>query len=171
MPCWHTRFDFVRLPFQHVAHILSLKLDTLTPFYSGIDPPQIDRPLLIHSCSNSTWITEYPPCITYGLRGVVHATVEVCSQGLSPSSFRMSRRLPAALRINTLVLKEEPRQNQCLTCMCDIRQHSISLTFISRIRLLATLTDGQHKVAISGFCVLSDLHDGCISDGSNRDLR
>ncbi|KAH7885115.1 hypothetical protein F5I97DRAFT_1810763 [Phlebopus sp. FC_14] len=29
--------------------------------------------------SNSTWITEYPPCITYGLRGVVHATVELSS--------------------------------------------------------------------------------------------
>ncbi|KAF9235175.1 hypothetical protein BU15DRAFT_78272 [Melanogaster broomeanus] len=29
--------------------------------------------------SNSTWITEYPPCITYGLRGVVHATVEISS--------------------------------------------------------------------------------------------
>lgn len=29
--------------------------------------------------SNSTWITEYPPCITYGLRGVVHATVAISS--------------------------------------------------------------------------------------------
>ncbi|KAG6372816.1 hypothetical protein JVT61DRAFT_7223 [Boletus reticuloceps] len=29
--------------------------------------------------SNSTWITEYPPCITYGLRGVVHATVGISS--------------------------------------------------------------------------------------------
>lgn len=29
--------------------------------------------------SNSTWITEYPPCITYGLRGVVHATLAISS--------------------------------------------------------------------------------------------
>ncbi|EIW81236.1 glutathione degradosome [Coniophora puteana RWD-64-598 SS2] len=29
--------------------------------------------------SNSTWIAESPPCITYGLRGVVHCTVEVSS--------------------------------------------------------------------------------------------
>lgn len=27
--------------------------------------------------SNSYWIGEDTPCITYGLRGVVHATVEV----------------------------------------------------------------------------------------------
>jgi di- and tripeptidase len=41
--------------------------------------------------SNSTWITEYPPCITYGLRGVVHATVGVCPPALR-SGF-CSRRL------------------------------------------------------------------------------
>ncbi|KAJ8582368.1 glutathione degradosome [Rhizopogon salebrosus TDB-379] len=29
--------------------------------------------------SNSTWISDYPPCITYGLRGVVHSTVEITS--------------------------------------------------------------------------------------------
>ncbi|KAL4080831.1 hypothetical protein J3A83DRAFT_4153384 [Scleroderma citrinum] len=29
--------------------------------------------------SNSTWITEYHPCITYGLRGVVHARVTISS--------------------------------------------------------------------------------------------
>lgn len=29
--------------------------------------------------SNSTWISEYHPCITYGLRGVVHSTVEIAS--------------------------------------------------------------------------------------------
>ena len=62
------------------SHIFSLKSETSTLFCSGIIPLQTDRPFLIHSCSNSTWITEYPPCITYGLRGVVHATVEVCSQ-------------------------------------------------------------------------------------------
>ena len=27
--------------------------------------------------SNSTWITEDQPCLTYGLRGVVHCAVEV----------------------------------------------------------------------------------------------
>ncbi|EIN12463.1 Zn-dependent exopeptidase [Punctularia strigosozonata HHB-11173 SS5] len=29
--------------------------------------------------SNSTWIAEDPPCITYGLRGVVHCSVEISS--------------------------------------------------------------------------------------------
>jgi di- and tripeptidase len=29
--------------------------------------------------SNSTWIAEETPCITYGLRGVVHCDVQVCS--------------------------------------------------------------------------------------------
>lgn len=29
--------------------------------------------------SNSTWISEYPPCITHGLRGVVHSTLEIAS--------------------------------------------------------------------------------------------
>lgn len=28
--------------------------------------------------SNSTWISEDRPCITYGMRGVVHCSVEVC---------------------------------------------------------------------------------------------
>jgi len=32
--------------------------------------------------SNSTWIAEEPPCITYGLRGVVHCAVEVVEQSL-----------------------------------------------------------------------------------------
>ncbi|KAI0768916.1 Zn-dependent exopeptidase [Irpex lacteus] len=31
--------------------------------------------------SNSTWIAEDTPCITYGLRGVVHCKVQVSSQG------------------------------------------------------------------------------------------
>ncbi|KAJ8507465.1 hypothetical protein ONZ45_g10164 [Pleurotus djamor] len=29
--------------------------------------------------SNSTWIAENPPCITYGLRGVVHCTLQISS--------------------------------------------------------------------------------------------
>ncbi|KAF4578670.1 hypothetical protein EYR36_000477 [Pleurotus pulmonarius] len=29
--------------------------------------------------SNSTWIAESPPCITYGLRGVVHCTLQISS--------------------------------------------------------------------------------------------
>ncbi|KIJ14910.1 hypothetical protein PAXINDRAFT_12180 [Paxillus involutus ATCC 200175] len=37
------------------------------------------QPILTDFGSNSTWITEYPPCITYGLRGVVHGTVEISS--------------------------------------------------------------------------------------------
>lgn len=28
--------------------------------------------------SNSTWISEDRPCITYGLRGVIHCSIEVC---------------------------------------------------------------------------------------------
>lgn len=28
--------------------------------------------------SNSTWIAEDTPCITYGLRGVIHCKVQVC---------------------------------------------------------------------------------------------
>ncbi|KAI0726272.1 Zn-dependent exopeptidase [Fomitopsis betulina] len=31
--------------------------------------------------SNSTWIAEDTPCITYGLRGVVHCNVEISSEG------------------------------------------------------------------------------------------
>lgn len=31
----------------------------------------------LYAHSNSTWIAEDTPCITYGLRGVVHCNVEV----------------------------------------------------------------------------------------------
>lgn len=31
--------------------------------------------------SNSTWIAEDTPCITYGLRGVVHCTVKISNKG------------------------------------------------------------------------------------------
>ena len=31
--------------------------------------------------SNSTWIAEDTPCITYGLRGVVHCTVKITNKG------------------------------------------------------------------------------------------
>ncbi|KAE9389922.1 Zn-dependent exopeptidase [Gymnopus androsaceus JB14] len=30
--------------------------------------------------SNSTWISEDSPCITYGLRGVVHCSIEICNK-------------------------------------------------------------------------------------------
>ncbi|KAF5381886.1 hypothetical protein D9757_007553 [Collybiopsis confluens] len=30
--------------------------------------------------SNSTWISEDTPCITYGLRGVVHCSIEICNK-------------------------------------------------------------------------------------------
>jgi di- and tripeptidase len=30
--------------------------------------------------SNSTWITDDRPCITYGLRGVVHCNIEISSK-------------------------------------------------------------------------------------------
>jgi di- and tripeptidase len=32
--------------------------------------------------SNSTWIAEDPPCITYGLRGVVHCGLEVSADAI-----------------------------------------------------------------------------------------
>ncbi|KIJ60273.1 hypothetical protein HYDPIDRAFT_117355 [Hydnomerulius pinastri MD-312] len=69
--------------------------------------------------SNSTWITEYPPCITYGLRGVVHATVEISSGA--------------------------PDQHS------GIEGGAAAEPMLDMIRLLATLTDGQRKVAIPGF--------------------
>ncbi|KIK56110.1 hypothetical protein GYMLUDRAFT_47327 [Collybiopsis luxurians FD-317 M1] len=30
--------------------------------------------------SNSTWISEDTPCITYGLRGVIHCSIEICNK-------------------------------------------------------------------------------------------
>ncbi|KAI9568340.1 hypothetical protein HD554DRAFT_2260263, partial [Boletus coccyginus] len=69
--------------------------------------------------SNSTWITEYPPCVTYGLRGVVHATVEITSGA--------------------------PDQHS------GIEGGAMAEPMLDMIRLLATLTDGQGKVAIPGF--------------------
>ncbi|KAH0832219.1 glutathione degradosome [Lanmaoa asiatica] len=72
--------------------------------------------------SNSTWITEYPPCITYGLRGVIHATLEIASGAPDEHS--------------------------------GIEGGATTEPMFDMIRLLATLTDGQRKVAIPGFCVL-----------------
>ncbi|KAF9219228.1 glutathione degradosome [Gyrodon lividus] len=69
--------------------------------------------------SNSTWITEYPPCITYGLRGVVHVTVEVSSGAPDRHS--------------------------------GIEGGAAAEPMLDMIRLLATLIDGQRKVAIPGF--------------------
>ena len=38
---------------------------------------QLMSEVLIAITSNSTWIDETTPCITYGLRGVVHCSIEV----------------------------------------------------------------------------------------------
>ena len=44
----------------------------------------LERAEMNVSSSNSTWIAEDTPCITYGLRGVVHCQVQVSStQGMS----------------------------------------------------------------------------------------
>ncbi|KAG2340128.1 Zn-dependent exopeptidase [Suillus weaverae] len=69
--------------------------------------------------SNSTWISEHHPCITYGLRGVVHSTVEITSGVPDLHSGVEGGAAP------------EP--------MFDM------------IRLLATLMDGEGKVAIPDF--------------------
>ncbi|KAG1743250.1 glutathione degradosome [Suillus paluster] len=69
--------------------------------------------------SNSTWISEYPPCITYGLRGVVQSTLEIASGVPDLHSGVEGGAAP------------EP--------MFDM------------IRLLATLRDGDGKVAIPSF--------------------
>lgn len=46
------------------------------PFWLGKEESvQILTPNLL--VSNSTWIAEDRPCITYGLRGVVHCALEV----------------------------------------------------------------------------------------------
>ena len=49
------------------------------PFWSGNDFLQFSHNLgFIYSIiSNSTWIADDQPCITYGLRGVVHCALEV----------------------------------------------------------------------------------------------
>ncbi|KAI6129690.1 glutathione degradosome [Pisolithus croceorrhizus] len=69
--------------------------------------------------SNSTWITEYPPCITYGLRGVVHATVAISSGA--------------------------PDQHS------GVEGGAVVEPMLDMIRLLATLTDNQKRVAIPRF--------------------
>ena len=39
-----------------------------------------DRMILTHSFSNSYWLGEDVPCLTYGLRGVIHASIEVSNK-------------------------------------------------------------------------------------------
>ena len=50
------------------------------PFWSGKDylpTVQWNKRLIHFTASNSTWIADDRPCITYGLRGVVHSVLEV----------------------------------------------------------------------------------------------
>lgn len=49
------------------------------PFWSGKDCLKVLSNLrfMCFTASNSTWIANDQPCITYGLRGVVHSVLEV----------------------------------------------------------------------------------------------
>jgi di- and tripeptidase len=42
--------------------------------------------LIYFTASNSTWIADDQPCITYGLRGVVHSVLEVSGVLRDPSA-------------------------------------------------------------------------------------
>ncbi|KAH7913441.1 glutathione degradosome, partial [Hygrophoropsis aurantiaca] len=80
--------------------------------------------------SNSTWITDYPPCITYGLRGVVHSTIEAC-QFHKEITMQISSGAP--------------------DLHSGVEGGAASEPMLDMIRLLATLTDSKQKVAISHF--------------------
>ena len=67
--------------------------------------------------SNSTWIAEDTPCITYGLRGVVHCKVEVSAQCAFQSSDNVTaRRCGTTGRTSIREWRVARRGSLCSTC-------------------------------------------------------
>lgn len=87
--------------------------------------------------SNSTWVSDDRPCVTYGMRGVVHCSLEV---GLS-ETYGL-----------TLVLT---RARQIESDLPDLHSGvdggAVSEPMSDMVKLLACLSQGQ-KVLIPGFC-------------------
>lgn len=64
---------------------------------------------LISVPSNSTWIDETTPCITYGLRGVVHCSIEVSSSN-AKLAFELTRHRYSTTDQTCILESREVRQ-------------------------------------------------------------
>ena len=85
--------------------------------------------------SNSYWIGEDTPCITYGLRGVVHVTIVVSST--SPD-------LHSGVEGGSVT---EPMVDMYVAC----QEGHACANASGRVKLLARLSEGS-KVLVPGFC-------------------
>ena len=86
--------------------------------------------------SNSTWVSDDRPCITYGMRGVVHCSLEVC--------------FPLTISRNTLTISLKISSN-LPDLHSGVDGGAVSEPMFDMVKLLACLSEGQH-VLIPGFC-------------------
>lgn len=94
--------------------------------------------------SNSYWLGETVPCLTFGLRGVIHASVEVRSDLLAPSLRPLAFSRPP--RLVTQVASSNPEFTHS-----GIWGGVTSEPLNDLIRVLASLTDNHGAVRIPGF--------------------
>lgn len=87
--------------------------------------------------SNSTWISEDRPCITYGMRGVVHCSVEVCC---------------LYIRYDELSLNALKIASELPDLHSGVDGGAVSEPMFDMVKLLASLSEGQ-RVLIPSFCM------------------
>lgn len=99
--------------------------------------------------SNSYWIGEDTPCLTFGLRGVIHATLKVGSRLVSALvrslTLRLSLSRPsyASLRLPTLqITSDQPDLHS------GMQGGVVSEPLVDMVRLLASLTDADGRVSL-----------------------
>ena len=86
--------------------------------------------------SNSYWIGEDIPCLTFGLRGVIHATL-----GVSLSSLDKSH----SLTLRNQITSDQPDLHS------GMQGGGVSEPLVDMVRLLASLNDANGRVQIPKF--------------------
>lgn len=86
--------------------------------------------------SNSYWIGEDVPCLTFGLRGVVHATVKVCRLALLLDSCAETNATPVEQ-----ITSDQPDLHS------GMQGGVVSEPLVDMVRVLASLTDQDGRVS------------------------
>lgn len=117
--------------------------------------------LFICSVSNSTWITEDLPCITYGLRGVVHCAVEVREHMFVSSclDIHFSRVIDIQWSAGCTFWNRRGRCGRThdghVSHYYPLHSTAAERLMPLRVKLLSTMTDNLRHVNIPGFCMLT----------------